>query len=165
MTTHATTSAIDGTTDAHIVVEMMTQPRYLSGARDLVAAVAKRLGFNDHDCGQIALAVDEALCNVIRHGYDRAEDKKIWLSLWPVTGEGDAPGIKVLIEDEAEQVEPEQIEPRDLDDVRPGGLGVYIIREVMDQARFDKRPGSTVGMRLEMIKWVRAENAGTEGAS
>ncbi|GAB4551360.1 MAG: hypothetical protein Tsb0013_13450 [Phycisphaerales bacterium] len=162
MTTQQTCSAIDRTTDAHLVVEMLSQPRYLSGARDLVAAVAKRLGFTDHDCGQIALAVDEALCNVIRHGYDRRETEKIWLSIWPVTHD-EKSGIRILIEDEAEQVDPEQIKPRDLDEIRPGGLGVYIIREVMDEARFERRPQSSVGMRLDMTKWVRPRTDGPEG--
>lgn len=157
MPTKESDRAIDGKTDAHIVIEMYSQPRYLSGARDLVAAVAKRLGFTDHDCGQVALAVDEALCNVIRHGYDRREDGRIWLSIWPASknGEETATGMRVLIEDEAEQVDPEQIQPRDLDEIRPGGLGVYIIREVMDTARFERRPDHPVGMRLDMTKWVR----------
>lgn len=165
--TNTAESAIDGTTDAHIVVEMLSQPRYLSGARDLVAAVAKRLGFTDHDCGQIALAVDEALCNVIRHGYDRRDDEKIWLSIWPAEQESADPraGIKILIEDEAQQVDPEQIQPRDLDEIRPGGLGVYIIREVMDEARFERRPQSPVGMRLEMTKWVRPMSDQCEGTA
>src|SRR5690606_15722248 len=134
---------------------MLSQPRYLSGARELVSAVAKRLGFGDTACGQIALAVDEALCNIIRHGYNRRTDGKIWLSIWPEpadSGEGSegVEGIRIVLEDEAAQVDPEQIRGRDLEDVRPGGLGVYIIRQVMDSVRYEKRPG--VGMRLELIK-------------
>lgn len=137
----------------HVMIQMMSQPRYLCGARDLVSAVAKRFGFDDAACGQIALAVDEALCNVIRHGYDRRPDGRIWLSLWPVgDGAGDAGGIRIVIEDEANQVDPELIRSRDLDDVRPGGLGVYIIQQVMDTARYDKRPEG--GMRLELTKML-----------
>ena len=71
---------------------------------------------------------------------------------------------RILIEDEAEQVDPEEIQPRSLDEIRPGGLGVHIIREVMDEARFERRPGSDVGMRLEMIKRVEGGARG-EGES
>jgi serine/threonine-protein kinase RsbW len=143
--------------DAHVIIEMLSQPRYLSGARDLVSAVSKRFGFSEADCGQIALAVDEALCNVIRHGYERREDGKIWLSIWPHEGGDDssaseAGGIRIVIEDEAEQVDPTTIKGRDLDDVRPGGLGVYIIQQVMDHTRFEPRPDASRGMRVEMIK-------------
>lgn len=159
----------------HIRIELLSNPMYLSGARELVSAVSRRLGFNEANCSQIALAVDEALCNIIRHGYDRQADRPIWLSIWPleepsdrstgcstgcslgcspgsVSGNsvGSAAAIKIVIEDEAKQVEPTCIKGRDLEDVRPGGLGVHIIKEVMDEARYEKREGA--GMRLTLVK-------------
>lgn len=145
----------------HIRIEMLSNPMYLSGAREMVSAVARRLGFNDANCSQIALAVDEALCNVIRHGYDRKADRPIWLSLWPMDGSAGGPSgsssgsgggaaIKIVIEDEAKQVEPTCIKGRDLEDVKPGGLGVHIIKEVMDEVRYEKREGA--GMRLTLVK-------------
>lgn len=136
---------------APVRVELLSQPRFLSGARDLVSAVSKRFGFDDAACGQMALAVDEALCNVIRHGYERREDGKIWLSLWPIEEPGQpTTGIKIVIEDEAKQVDPEKIKSRDLEDIRPGGLGVHIIKQIMDHSYFEKR--EKVGMRLVMLK-------------
>lgn len=146
-------------TQPDVVVELLSQPRYLSGARDLVAAIAKRFGFDDSACGQLALAVDEALCNVIRHGYNRRPDGRIWLSIWPFSSdsEEDAGGIRIAIEDMAAQVDPEKIKGRELDDVRPGGLGVYIIRQVMDKVVYEKR--SQGGMRLVMIKQVKSSKS------
>ena len=137
----------------HLRLEMLSQPRYLSGARELVAAVAKRLGFSERACGQIALAIDEALCNVMCHGYGRDPKGVIWLSIEPLGGhapDNGATGIKVVIEDEAKQIDPEKIKSRDLDDIRPGGLGVHIIHEVMDSVCFEKRERK--GMRLSLEK-------------
>jgi len=139
----------------HLKLEMLSQPRYLSGARELVAAVAKRLGFSERACGQIALAIDEALCNVMTHGYHRDPKGVIWLSIEPVGGhEPDTPaeGIRVVIEDEARQVDPDKIKSRDLTDIRPGGLGVHIIHEVMDSVRFERR--NAKGMRLSLEKRI-----------
>lgn len=134
-----------------IRLQMVSDPTYLAGARDLVASVARRLGFSEEGCGQIALAVDEALCNVIRHGYDRRKDGPIWLSLWPLAGEnGHGPGIQIVLEDEAKQVDPALIKSRDLDEIRPGGLGVHIIKQVMDEVRYEKR--DRIGMRLTLVK-------------
>lgn len=145
------------TTRPHIAVELLSQPRYLGGARDLIAAVAKRFGFDDSECGRIALAVDEALCNIIRHGYERRTDGRIWISVWPLNeGPGDPGGIRVVIDDEARQVDPQKIRGRELEDVRPGGLGVFIIREVMDRVDFEKRTDQDRGMRLVMEKAVPA---------
>ncbi|GJM17794.1 MAG: hypothetical protein DHS20C14_00070 [Phycisphaeraceae bacterium] len=135
----------------HIRVELLSNPIYLSGARELVGTVAKRLGFDDLDCSKISLAVDEALCNIIRHGYGRALDRPIWISIWP-EGTEDAPeGIRIVIEDEAKQVDPKSMQGRSLTDIRPGGLGVHIIREVMDEAKYEQREGP-IGMRLTLVK-------------
>ena len=151
--------------EPHIQLEMRSHPQYLSGVRELLSSVAKRLGFSDAQCSQIALAVDEALCNVIRHGYKRRSDRPIWVRVWPldgggaVAGEGaEAAALRIMIEDEAEQVDPEQIKSRDLNEIRPGGLGVHIIREVMDEAVYQRREGG-VGMRLTMTKKRVSERA------
>jgi anti-sigma regulatory factor (Ser/Thr protein kinase) len=112
--------------------------------------VAQRLGFGDADRAQIALAVDEALCNIIRHGYDRRTDCPIWINLWPIGDNGSVRGLRIVIEDEARQVDPTTIKGRDLEDIRPGGLGVHIIREVMDEAVYERRDGG--GMRLTLVK-------------
>lgn len=148
-----------------IRLQLMSNPQYLSGARELVGAVAKRLGFADEACGKIALAVDEALCNVIRHGYGRDPNRPIWVSIWPVVEPGSCraepskagavcdtlpSALRIVIEDEAKQVDPAVIRSRDLEEIRPGGLGVHIIRAVMDEVTYEKR--ESVGMRLTLIK-------------
>ncbi len=141
--------------------EMTSDPRYLSAVRALVGQFAARCGFNEHQCGQIALAVDEAICNIINHGYQRREDGRIWIHLWPLQ---EPRGVKIVLEDEARQVDLETIRSRDLDDIRPGGLGVHIIREIMDEVEYAHR--EVRGMRLTMAKTLlqppRGRN-GTEG--
>jgi anti-sigma regulatory factor (Ser/Thr protein kinase) len=122
----------EATKEPLLRLQMFSQPRFLAAVRALIATVCDRLGFNSMQCGQISLAVDEALCNVITHGYNRRE------------------GIKIVIEDLASQVDPDSIQPRDLDDIRPGGLGVHIIREVMDEVAYERRADR--GMRLTMTK-------------
>jgi anti-sigma regulatory factor (Ser/Thr protein kinase) len=134
-----------------LCLELVSNPIYLCGVREMVAQSAKRLGFADPQCSQIALAVDEALTNIMKHGYERRLDGRIWLKLLP-TQTSSGPVLEVVIEDEAKQVDPCIIKGRDLEDVRPGGLGVHIIKEVMDEVRYEKRGGDTGGMRLTMIK-------------
>jgi len=161
-------------------LELRSNPLLLAGAREMVSAVAKRFGFPDDACAQIALAVDEALCNVIRHGYGRDPSRPIWIAVfaegngWDVLasraacagvvggasaaaaacaagGDGHHPdALRIVIEDEAPQIDPAAIRSRDLDEVRPGGLGVHIIKTVMDEAVYEKR--ERVGMRLTMLK-------------
>jgi anti-sigma regulatory factor (Ser/Thr protein kinase) len=141
-------------------LQMFSQPRFLAAVRALIASVCDRLGFNSMQCGQISLAVDEALCNVITHGYERRPDGPVWINLW--SNDTEPAGIKIVIEDQANQVDPDSIQPRDLDDIRPGGLGVHIIREVMDEVRYERRSDS--GMRLTMIKHLRPAEAARPSA-
>jgi serine/threonine-protein kinase RsbW len=139
----------------HLRLELLSQPRLLAPARALISSFAQRLGFNEIQCGQISLAVDEAICNIINHGYDKREDGRIWLSAWGNESNehdsaDDTAEICIMLEDEARQVDPATIRSRDLSDIRPGGLGVHLIRETMDSVLYEKR--SEGGMRLTMTK-------------
>jgi serine/threonine-protein kinase RsbW len=133
-----------------IRLELVSDPIYLVGARELVSSVARRLGFSEEGCSQIALALDEALCNVMRHGYERRKDGPIWVSIFPESDNGRVEALRIVVEDEARQVNPEEIKSRDLDEIRPGGLGVHIIRQVMDEVVYEKRQPR--GMRLTLVK-------------
>ena len=132
-----------------VEIRLLSDPTYLAGARELVLGLTRRLGFRQDESGRIALAVDEALANVINHGYQRQLGMPIWMFIWPESSPG-VPGLRIIVEDEARQIDPESICGRDLDDVKPGGLGVHIIREVMDSVVYERR--EKVGMRLIMTK-------------
>lgn len=138
--------------DAQIRVELLSHPTYISGVRELVSSICRRIGFPELCCGQMALAVDEALCNVMKHGYEGREDQPISIGMHVHEDKGgsDHSSIRIVIEDRAKQVDPKSICGRDLQDVRPGGLGVHMIREIMDDAVYEKREGG--GMRLIMSK-------------
>ncbi len=140
------------TNEPDIQLQLHSDPQCLCGVRELVLAVGKRYGLSDESASRLTLAVDEALCNIIRHGYQSAPGRPIWLRMWGLGGAGAerGPGVRIEIEDEARQVDPDTIHGRDLEDVRPGGLGVHIIREVTDEATYEKRPGG--GMRLTLVK-------------
>ncbi len=145
-----------------VKLELFSQPRLLAGARALISNIAQRIGFSEIFCGQISLAIDEALCNIINHGYDKRTDGKIMLSIWAI--ENEPPSLRIVIEDQARQVDPASIQSRNLEDVRPGGLGVYLINEIMDEVKYEKREGG--GMRLTMVKLLPTrENCGSVSAA
>jgi sigma-B regulation protein RsbU (phosphoserine phosphatase) len=63
-------------------------------------------------------------------------------------------GLMLRIRDFAPNVDPAKIQPRDLNDVRPGGLGTHFIRAVMDDASFIPLPDGE-GNLLELVKRKR----------
>lgn len=140
-------------TDPHadIEIRLLSQPRYLCVARAAIGAAAERLGFDEQQTSLVMLAVDEAVTNIIRHGYDGRPDGPIWIKLSPIESNGRG-GVRIVIEDRARQVDPAAIAGRPLEDVRPGGLGVHVIRQVMDEVCYHPRDDG--GMRLTMTKWL-----------
>ena len=124
----------------------------LKGVREKMQAIAKSIGFSDDQAAHIVLAVDEALVNVIEHGYGGPCEDAIDITCTKITVDG-VEGIDVRIRDYGRQVEPEKIAGRDLDDVRPGGLGVHIMKSVMDDVSYS--PAGDKGMVLEMKKFKR----------
>ncbi len=74
-----------------------------------------------------------------------------------------SPGIEIVIEDDAMQVDPDTIRSRDLDDIRPGGLGVHIIREIMDEVSYARRDRR--GMRLTLVKHLHPVAAARDSES
>jgi serine/threonine-protein kinase RsbW len=113
----------------------------------LIVSASMQSGFTERTAGQVAMAVDEALCNIHRHGYQTEYGRAI---LEVSTTINPNPRINISIKDNAKQVELTQIKSRDLDNVKPGGLGVHLIRTVMDEATWTKRDEG--GMLLTMHK-------------
>ena len=132
-------------------LRISAEPAELPRVRAALHAAVDQTGFGAEEAAQIILAIDEALTNIIRHGYGGPCGKPIDIGLVSLS-EGGRAGIRVTIRDFGRQVDPAVICGRDLDDVRPGGLGVHIIRSVMDEVNYGRAEEG--GMRVTMKKWV-----------
>jgi len=132
-----------------IRVSISSTPAHLPIVRALVERLTEQLGFEEQVAHKITLAVDEALSNVIKHAYHGREDQPIEITFHRVReGGGEALGIE--LRDWGTPVARNEIRSRDLDDVRPGGLGVHIITSIMDEVKYIPSPGG--GTRLRMTK-------------
>lgn len=106
-------------------------------AREAAATVARRLGFTPERIDELQTAVDEACTNAIRHGSKSdarmkvvvllsADDKKLDI-LVKDPGAGDLPPTEVVAPDIQAQVEGRS---------PTGGLGLWLIRQMVDEAYF-----------------------------
>jgi sigma-B regulation protein RsbU (phosphoserine phosphatase) len=120
----------------------------LKGARDAVREAVESCGCSAKSTADIVLATDEACQNIIRHAYRGDSDNVIELE---VEHRGDQ--LVFSFTDHAPAIDPSKVKPRDLDDVRPGGLGTYFIRRVMDEVEF-LRPPSGRGNLLRMVRRI-----------
>ena len=138
-------------------IDFPASPTWFRTIRQLIASATVQCGFSDREAGQIAMAVDEALCNIYRHGYQGSTEGRVRLLF--ATSAIPLPSVCIEIEDDAKQVDTELIQSRDLKDIKPGGLGVHLIQTVMDQATWDKREEG--GMKLSMKKTATKEASST----
>ncbi len=132
-----------------------SDPAAMTFVRVLVEKAAALCGFDDKQIGGIVLAVDEACTNIIRHQYENRHDERIDIAV--IADEADG-RLRFIIRDYGPTREADDFRGRDLADVRPGGLGLHLIRQIMDTVEYSPADGG--GMQLELAKGVPA---GVEG--
>jgi len=120
----------------------------LKAVRKDVTMMAQKLGCGTEVVQDLVLAVDEACQNIIRHAYGEDQEGEITLNIFQEDRE-----LVVMLRDFAESIDVEMVKPRDLNDLRPGGLGTHFIAEVMDRVEF-MPPPSDGGNLLRMVKRI-----------
>lgn len=131
-----------------INLNVPSQPDRLKLVRNAISQAALFCDCNDETAQDVVIAVDEALQNVIRHAYSNRVDGEI-----KVTVSRTDENLIIFIRDYAEPIDVEKVQPRDLQDVRPGGLGTHFIREVMDEVTF-LPPSEGRGNLLKLVKRI-----------
>jgi anti-sigma regulatory factor (Ser/Thr protein kinase) len=122
-----------------------SEPQYLEPVRTVIRDVTLLAGFGDEETAEVVLAVTEGLTNVIRHCYGNCPDERIDLTMTFRSDE-----FEIRIDDYGKYVDPGKMRGRDLKDVKPGGLGVHLMKKVMD--RLEYRPNAHGGTSLVMVK-------------
>lgn len=125
---------------------------------DQLARVRKEIckaAENSH-CGQevvdaLVMAVNEACANIISHGYGKEKSGEIILEVFHNNNE-----MVVRLTDFAATVDCSKLKERDINDIRPGGLGMFFINELMDKVEFSV-PESGVGNILQLTKKIKSE--------
>lgn len=126
-----------------------SHPKYLPLVRAIVQAGAELTGFDEELTHRLLLAVTEAVTNVIRHVYGGATGERIDLQL---SARDDR--FQLDIVDYGRFVDPQKIESRPLGDVRPGGLGVHLIKSTMDHVAYCENAHG--GTTLTLVKHAGA---------
>ena len=120
----------------------------LKKIRDTIREAVEGCGCSAKSTADIVLAIDEACQNIIRHAYRGDSDNVIEIE---VEHQGD--GLVFTLADQAPAIDASLVKPRDLDDIRPGGLGTHFISRVMDEVEF-LRPASERGNLLRMVRRI-----------
>src|SRR5438552_4413612 len=104
-------------------VEFSSHPANLALLRNYVRDFLNGYPFSEKQRLLMVLGVDEACTNVIRYAYRLRDDQLISLRM-----EGLRKCVRMRLRDYGEQVLPQEMKGRSHDMIKPGGLGLYLIR-------------------------------------
>jgi anti-sigma regulatory factor (Ser/Thr protein kinase) len=120
----------------------------LDDIRTFVGDQARGAGFNPRDVYSIQLATDEAASNVIEHAYEGKANEK-----FEVGCEFRKDSLIVTLLDHGKAFDPSQVEEPDLKadllDRKIGGLGIYLMRKLMDEVQYESTQAGNI---LTLVK-------------
>ena len=106
----------------------------LKDVRTFAREVFNKFSVFENHKDELVLAIAEAAQNIVKHAYNNQEtEDKMEIKISCKNGE-----LEIGFFDKGKPVVPENIQHRKLDDIKPGGLGTYFIKEIMDEAIFKK---------------------------
>jgi len=123
---------------SHLKIKSRT--KNLSLIRNFISEKAAAVNFGSKDIADIILAVDEACTNIIKHAYNSDPEGKINISI-----EAEAGKFTITIEDYGHSFNPDKVPVPDLqryhNEKKVGGLGIYLMKALMDEVKYVSVPG------------------------
>jgi serine/threonine-protein kinase RsbW len=115
--------------------------------REFVGNVGSQAGLADDDVAKLELAVDEAVANVIEHAHGNDSNKEV-----TVRATFDAATLRIEVVDEGEGFDPTAVPTTPVEqmvhDRRTGGLGLRVMKSLMDEVSYEIIPGERNRLRL-----------------
>lgn len=131
----------------HVAAELTN----LSGIRRFVEESARSLSADERTAYDLSHAVDECVTNIIEHGY-RGQPGAIEVEIVRA-----AETLTIVLRDHAPPFDPTVVPlpdlSRPLERREPGGLGLYLTRQMVDDWRYRALPDD--GNELTLIKQIK----------
>ncbi|MBI5019848.1 MAG: ATP-binding protein [Ignavibacteriales bacterium] len=120
------------------ILNISSNTEKLSVVREFVSDAARNFGFDDETVSKISLAVDEACTNIIKHAYEYAPNKELEIKV--LTNKQQ---FEVIITHQGKLLDPKLIKSPDMKEYlvhpRRGGLGIHLMRLLMDSVEYKIR--------------------------
>ena len=107
----------------------------LKEVRTFSREVFEKINLPQEQKDELVLAIAEAAQNIVKHAYKDVEETTDAMQIKISLKDGE---LEIGFFDKGKPVVPENIQHRKLDDIKPGGLGTFFIKQIMDGAVFKK---------------------------
>lgn len=122
--------------------------------RKFISGIAENMGFSEEDTYKIELAVDEACSNVVKHAYLTNTRKERAIIIEAQEKED---RLEITITDKGKGFDPQKVKRPQIEEymkkMKRGGLGLYLIKELMDKVSFRIKAG--VRNEVRMVKLLK----------
>jgi serine/threonine-protein kinase RsbW len=133
-------------------LDVPSSTKNLAIIRDFVTRIGEQAGLDAADVAKLELAVDEACANVIEHAYGNDTSKQVM-----IRATFDEEALQIHVVDTGRGFDPSGVDPEELRELvqkrRTGGLGLRLIKTLMDEVHYDIEPGRK--NELRMVKKLR----------
>ena len=130
------------------MLQVPSSTENLALIREFVGSTAQQAGFDTSETAKLELAVDEACANVIEHAYGHDVTKEVVVR---VTLDDET--LSIDIEDTGSGFDPGAIDQEELEQLiskrRTGGLGMRLMKTVMDEVRYEIEPGKKNALHMK----------------
>lgn len=134
------------------LLQVPSSTENLAMIRDFVNGIGVRAGFSVLEVANLEMAVDEACANVIEHAYGPEVTKEV-----TVKATIDDDTVQLDVVDTGKGFDPGEIPQLKLDQLvaerKSGGLGMRLIKTLMDEVYYEIIPGKK--NELRMIKRLK----------
>ena len=107
----------------------------LKDVRTFSREVFDKINLPQDQKDELVLAIAEAAQNIVKHGYKGVEETSDRMEI-KISLEDN--NLEIRFYDKGKAVVPGNVQHRKLDDIKPGGLGTFFIKQIMDNAVFKK---------------------------
>ncbi len=128
-----------------ITLRLPSKAEYVSIARLAASVLSNTIGFDIEQIDDIKVAVGEACNNAVLHG--KCEDE-----VYEINFKVSQDKIQIEVRDNGIGFDEEKYEEPDLGNLRGNGLGIYIMKSLMDEV--DILPNKNEGTILKLIKYL-----------
>jgi len=133
-------------------LRISSETQHLALVREFIRKSIQASHLKKEEYGKIVLAVDEAVTNIIRHGYDGLPQGIVELEII-VSPEQ----FEIILRDSGKKFSPSKIpRPNIAEHVAKGikgGLGLFLIRQVMDEVHYCYKEGNNTN-ELRLVKYI-----------
>jgi len=107
----------------------------LKEVRTFSREVFEKINLPQEQKDELVLAIAEAAQNIVKHAYKGVEETNDKMQIKISFKDNQ---LEIGFFDKGKPVIFENIQHRKLDDIKPGGLGTFFIKQIMDEAIFKK---------------------------